>query len=1154
MNTDLTSHPTHTASDTPDQATTATATPASTHHGDHHDFISSLQHQHENLDASTDDDLRDVILPPSIVTYQRHPRSRNNHTHDQRDPQPATRFDRRVRAKADDDSDAESAQHDSTTSIDILPTELITRVFTHLDPASLARCARVRKQWALVVKDDATWRRAFASTFGAGDRAICLRRTSQLSWKSEFIRRTDLIRRWKKSRSPAISTDMRVNNISEIAYSSSHNFMLSASLAFGIASRSDPFKGKVARGFLDAAGLVTNNNGAEAQTDVTALDVAHDASRITWAFRDGSIAATLLTRQGSNPRGMIRSIRFSPRGAHVGPVNDVAFDLNKPGQERRQQRRAALGEAAEVFVTGGRDGRVKLWSPARAVPLWEGVAFAQDDQVASTSESSQEDPNSRRQPLQQALSKVDLDADRGIVVAGSTRGSIYAWSGLDIPALLAIPSTAWEDAVDGLTLATEKRIEARRALSRLHSQVLMTRLLRSPPGEEAPIATLFLDASDGADDAVVLAHRAGETSLCHIRFAHDKDKSPLLTTLVPPKNVVSGKITCLRADVAKHSGSDSLTPSPQIHPVSSSPGLVLGPAPGSLRNLKAGTFAERRFVCAGTDDGKLIGWRLPDATVTNALHFPAFALDCHHTGLTSVDFTPHLLAVGCTDGTVKAFDALTGELVRTWSDRTATRHPARMLAAGELTPDEAARFTVKRVIVSDESILAAIGPHLLAWRAEAAITGRRKLKTTLSTTSAGHASSTTSSRGGGSSAAIGTPLSKYAQMREIKHELAESSTLLQAEKEQRQAAYDRLRYARGDAEMGGMSEQEALEYALMLSRDDEEARQTAMATEQSQQQVQLSELARIRREEAELQDALERIALAQGNEDESSFASSSRASSNGRHDEDEDNGSDEYDYEEHLSCPRQSPSPLSSPPLAASTSPRAWNIISNAGAASRWGDTNTRWGDAAKVRTVAVPRAARQASFAGGNGGSSALLSPSSLTAMAASGSHSSGTPYELDSQEHWPSIASTSLPRSYDQQQPSVSPVSLGGAKSPVCLTADKGKAAVKGVGSDTQAPLARNASSFGGSNASPIPSPLPPSKASAAVGAWAKGKPAIKSQAAAAAVSSPPNRAEVSAATSSVPSRASPGDEMGNDFDADLRFAIELSLAEEKSRQQAS
>lgn len=1070
------------------------------------------------------------ILPPSVVA-DRKPRRRARTARQSAAASSRNDHD-------DDDSDEEDEPADTTCWVSLLPAEALQRVFQWLDPLSLARSALVSRNWSSVARDDATWRLAFTTIYGT---SISLRRVAKSSWKQEYIRRTDLVRRWKKSRSPAITTDMRVGNITSIAYSATHNFMLSTSIAYGIASRSDPFKGKVARGFVDAAGVLNGagigNPNAEFSPDVTALDIAHEASRLAWGFRDGTVALTLLTRQGSNPRGMIRSVRFALRGAHAGPVNAIAFDLNKPGGERTQKARANLDEdVAETLVTGGEDGVVKLWTPLRALPLWVSGLPAT--------------PATPGTPAA-AIVKIDYDADRGIIVAGTRSGSVAIWTGVNAHALLAISSHAWDDELSP-ELRSSSINDARASLVDQHRNV-KRRDVVLPGDVAAPIDQVFLDAPGGS----ILVHREQDTCLFHIGLNVDDADEPFLTTLQPAgAEVAAGKITCLRADCSASSGTraPSSAPSPSVSAVN-----ILGPAPGSMRNLDAGAFAERRFVVAGTDDGKLLAWHLPSPSSSSppSSISPSFALDVHHTPLTSIDFSPHLFAIGCSDGTIKAFDALSGVLIRTWNDRTATRHPARMLAAGQLTQDEAARFFVRQIVVGEESIVAAVGPHVLAWKAESALSGLRKRghNGALSipgfegaTSSSGSNASGSAPHSGRASRAANAgglpPLSKYAQMREIKNELAESSTLLSAEREQRQASYERLRFARGPAEIGGLTEQEALEYAMMLSRDEEEARQASKAEQASG----MTELARIRREEAELQQALEQIELAEGGGvgDESCFTVSSQASERGVDDDEDDDDGDEYGIRSYERSPSSSPSPA----LSAS-SPRAWNIVQNAGShhLSTSSSSASRWGDASKVRTINVPRSARSPSSASQGQGPpppSSLQSPEHWPAM---GSSNVGSPLRLDDTAPSPWSSAPSPPAGSDRPAKGKGRANDGigsneGAVASSSFLApsaggdgsesQKGRSRVNHVGSE-RAPTAPSVSS---PSSSPAPSSHPAwTGPGSAAGAWAKGTPPPWKQQRAVSIAS--------SAAPTVPTMGSSGED-----DEELRFAIELSLAEERSR----
>ena len=145
--------------------------------------------------------------------------------------------------------------------------------------------------------------------------------------------------------------------------------------------------------------------------------------------------------------------------------------------------------------------------------------------------------------------------------------------------------------------------------------------------------------------------------------------------------------------------------------------------------MQASRLQEHKFVCAGTasgcigvwewdDDGEVydeqaqVAWQGAEPAVAERQVRPALVIEAHHTAITALAFSPLLLFAGCEDGTIKALDALTGSLVRVFNERTARRHPARMLAAGELTQEEAARFRVTHMMAADDMFVAAIGMHL----------------------------------------------------------------------------------------------------------------------------------------------------------------------------------------------------------------------------------------------------------------------------------------------------------------------------------------------------------------------------------------------------------------------------------------------------------
>lgn len=1023
-------------------------------------------------------------------------------------------------------------------------------------------------------------------------------------------------------------------NIHSLALSSKHSFLLSASSSYGVASRSDPFRGKVARGFLDAAGLLNGggigNPNTEFSPDVSCLAIGSDANKIVWGFRTGSIAITSLGRQGSNPHGLVRNVKFSPRGNHLAEVGAIAFDHSVRGQRRRSQaRQVALGAAADCFVTGGADGTVRLWSPDRALPLWIGTTVPEDGD-----EASQEDedlPRRRSSALPSSVTKLDFDADRGIIAAGTTSGQVYIWTHINVSSLLSLSGRAWSDS-DGIEpeITTVKQDAARRAFREEMSRV--RKVVIVPEEEESSqqrrqmesrgqVEYLCLSTVSAVQTRLIV-HRKGSSSLEYHSVTETPEGSRITTQLLAMTATPEGRqfggegyITCVRVELRAanaESGTQSSfgTPaqSPLLRPTLGEAIKENGDSIGSpqvrpltletppVRNLSSGHYAEKDFVCAGTSSGCLVGWVLPSfegQESSTAPHFsprssPTFILDCHHAAITSLDVAPHLFVVGTIDGQLKAFDSLTGEPLRTWTDRMATKHLARQLLdpsqaqQGTLSTDERERFTVKQILVDEEWLVAAIGPWVLAWRPESALSGHQKRHAPRLASPHSNGTPPVGRRTSGM-----PPLSKYARMKELKTELAESSLILEREKASRQESYERLRFARGSQEVGGLSEDEALEYAMMLSRQEAEEQAQRQETGEHEQESQLSELARIRKEDKELQDALEQIALAEAEESRADLSSrgASPGSRTSRSSSEADDLSayEEEDYEgedgdEEFHSRYLSPSPHASPLLSArspgSSNSRAWDILrssrslSSSGAASplpvSTSASRSRWGEHTKVQTVRVPRES---------------WSPQVLPAANGRSVHAGGAG-DGGQEEDWPNLQSGS----YSSSQQGMSPLAqeesfrLDDEVDPMTRFTETETGKGKAKADDGEAslppselpppasPTPQQASLFPGPPGTPLSPPQPQPQTQPAVstrtvqGAWAKGTPRFKTAAAVGTghSSSSPWGARGSGGGASpaagaggfayrnAPTTSRPGD----DFDEDLRFAIELSLAEERSR----
>lgn len=803
--------------------------------------------------------------------------------------------------------------------IDSLAPETLARIFAFLDPVSLTRCARTCRAWNAIVSQDITWCNALMCAFGLEAReeriaaaeggsdpawkalrvAPALRRM-QPSWRSEYMARSSLLRRWRKSRMPTVLTDPRIGGVDAIALSSSRKFVLSLSYGFSIASSSNALTGKVAKDFLDAHGFASHR--ANGQPDLefspaaTAMATDAYASRIVWGLRSGDIGLTTIDWRGQSARGTVQNRSMPAGAAHRAPVSAIGLPcpLGRGGahsDERHRQQLSYLGELSAMFATASADGTVLLWHPKHLAPL-------------CTLSARISDPNHPCPPQAHRVTHIEFDPVGGVLAAAREDGTIVVWTHFPGSALMPPRRTehmpASNDPVPGM----------RHVLAAPH------------PGQVAHMALDALDARQGR--IALLVHYTGAC----VFWRHDvNDQGATLSAVYGAPQI--SPITSLRCDFD----------------VRSKP-LAL-PEPMRAR-LRAARLQERKFVCAGTASGGIGVWEWdapgeafdPEAQRTwqpepalvspERQVRPAHVYDGHHNAVTALACTPSLILAGCEDGTIKALDVLSGTLVRVFNERAAKRHPARMLAAGELTPEEAARFRVTQIVAADDMFVAAIGLHVLSWKTH-------------------KDDSSLAAAAPGSSEARAAPRRAKAMLQERGRQRAD---LHQAVEEGRQQvrsermelhASQAKRHALESSIHGSLDEDDALNYALMLSR------------EQAQVDEELS---------AELMYDL-------------------------------DLGVNDGDSDAVPLSPPLPPHDASVPSLSAPTS-RAWDILHTAGRSATT-TSESQPGSWSKLRTVSVPRHARHARSTS----PSLATSPTSFSSL----SSFADTSQALDSE--WPHMPS---------------------------------------------------------------------------------------------------------------------------------------------------
>ncbi|CEP07191.1 hypothetical protein [Parasitella parasitica] len=212
--------------------------------------------------------------------------------------------------------------------------ELITHVFSRLDPASLAMVAKVCTYWRHIVMDDTCWRNAFVSYFGG----LPFKRLSAESWKTEYILRTHLLRQWTKGRGNVMTFNPKIGSLEAMQVELDDSAMLVASTEHGVAAKCNPMTGKVSHRHL----LYSTNESIRLQ--LTAVKM--DKDRILWGFDPGFI--TLSTRTKSASRLKVFS------DFHQGPVRILSLPQH----------------VQDVVLSGAEDGTVKIWDVTTTSCAW----------------------------------------------------------------------------------------------------------------------------------------------------------------------------------------------------------------------------------------------------------------------------------------------------------------------------------------------------------------------------------------------------------------------------------------------------------------------------------------------------------------------------------------------------------------------------------------------------------------------------------------------------------------------------------------------------------------------------------------------------------------------------------------------------------------
>ncbi|KAF8608613.1 hypothetical protein BDV93DRAFT_518696 [Ceratobasidium sp. AG-I] len=705
------------------------------------------------------------------------------------------------------------AQHGSPNSRLLqLPSELLTHLTAYLDPVALAVLASVCRTLAAHVGQDNTWRCAFLCHFlgvspdpdsSLSHPKLVVLRRGESSWRAEFQKRWIMAKRWERGKAPTVThrphrTPLSAvhvlqtgKNTQGVPIQPANCALLSASLATGSVMRSYPFNGKIVRGHFDASstttalGLGLNPNFQEAFSNVSAIALASTGGTglVIWGLQSGGVAVTVAPR-AMDAGCSARMIKCKLPDAHRTRVEEVYVDNGPNG--------------AEYFVSGASDGSVKLWTlPAsqrgQVNCVWTGE-YSNGGDLASDVAAVIKVP----------CVKVAVSIQTEVVAAGYADGTVLVWFSVS-------PSSSAEDPSD----------------------VKCVRV--PPPSLQSSAPTTLRIHVHSRTSISVLVHHSTDDHFYRLRIEKDAGfikrtrfgggplgaLGAILTEFVKQEKedarTTQTSAVGTPADLSP-TGPSTRTPTPASLSVLSTPVHTplrveltrpeIGSAPVMRSFIAAGDALgsvcvwdwdeEREVIRAGTEVGKEEGGNGSSVVPEVQAALMWDALDGE--GVTSLVWSDVVVAVGGANGHTSIFDSLTQRLLR----RIPSPSPA------------SAQDSVSQLVVEGDLLLVGVGGQIVAWHA------RKEVGNGNAWAKGGAKGKKTA---GGKSNGV---VAKWQRERnELNTEISHSLTQLKDESARSKPGLRRARAQAGALAEMGMDEGDAVQYLMMLSRDEEDARRAA---------------------------------------------------------------------------------------------------------------------------------------------------------------------------------------------------------------------------------------------------------------------------------------------------------------------------------------
>lgn len=582
-----------------------------------------------------------------------------------------------------------------------LSVEVVTHIFSRLDPVTLTNVARVCRYWRHIVNDDGCWRDAFISYFGR----LPYRRLSLESWKTEYILRTHLIRKWTKNRGSIISFIPKIGSL-ESMYVDFEDLSLFVSSNQGLAAKCNPVTGKVDRHLFYSTNELL-------PVPVTASCVKSD--RIAWGFHSGFITLLVRTKTSANLASRIKV--FSE--FHLAPVKIFSMPSN----------------LSEVVLSGAEDGQIKLWDVTTVSCAWTFLG-----------------------PMAHPTA---LKVFREGLIAGYSDGTIIIWN-FDIQQILQLNRQRRQDShFEDRWRQTEQEIDQNKRLI--------------SPGFTAPVRSLLYDEETRR---VIVAHKD-----CEELRKYNVDTGECTAKYVGHV----GAVTCVKWDVSY----SNLNPLEQaLKPRLNKKGSIIhlsSPRASGQNTPQLTSSRSTRLLVTGDDLGVVCLW---NGSETNQKEVKPLMIlsNGHISAISSIYVDACKIVTGSDDGWIRIWDPLTGANIHTLGNKIPRHAP--------VDRSDMDVMRVKNIWCNDYQGVATIGHQVKTWDFSPGkqLLNRRQLKPKGKATS-------------------GNARDRHRY--EIDREMKDSLRKIESEKMERQQHEQKI----SKLTMEGLSDEEMLHYALMISQD-----------------------------------------------------------------------------------------------------------------------------------------------------------------------------------------------------------------------------------------------------------------------------------------------------------------------------------------------